>query len=332
MPRLKDFRTFLFSALLLTGHAVLADSGEQLMQRGAEFARQGQVTQALDHWQQALTVFRTEGQHAGQARAWYRIGMLHFQHGHYSDALQAFNQAQYLLQKRPHAAMQSAVSAAMGSVYLQLGDLNQALPLLTNALALAKQQQLAGQSAAILNDLANLAVRKGRYTAAITHYQAALSLIATEKGMALLRIRLYSNAMVAARMAGNQKQLQDDSQQLQAQLKQLAPDEVKISALIQAADVYRWLTTRPSPAQQRYADLAVQLLQQAIEHTADLNRPLLRAQALGGLAQLYYQAGRDQDALRLNRQALFLAQQGQVIGNVGGGTAALAHHGIDQKR
>ncbi|MDH5445837.1 MAG: CHAT domain-containing protein [Gammaproteobacteria bacterium] len=308
------YRSKHITCLLLVISTVTAVPGpaiadKTLMDRAATEVHKGQYNKAIDLWQQAIHHYRSSQQHPKQIEAWYRIGMAYFQMGNPENALRAFNQAQLILQKHPNPALQSAVLFSMGSLHLATGNLVQAEPLLKDALKLSLRLKLYAQVAAIRNELGNMAMRRSQYKFALRSYFEALEFTPVNASQVLLKIKILTHALVAAKLSGKADSIKHLHKQLETLSSKHNDSLNKGYLTYQTGLVYSWLSIDKSRSQQDYINRSVKNLNQAIKHAETSKDFKLHSMALGELARIYYRAKRDEDAFSLIQQAIFYAQQ-----------------------
>ena len=195
-----------------------------------------------------------------------------------------------------------AVEGALGKAYLLAGEKAPARMRLEAALAGARAQRLPALESAVLNDLGQLELIEDRPAEALAAFEAARG-AAELSGQPLLFSRATINAVRAIAFADRPERAAAWLNEAQAHLRQSPDSPEKAHQLIALANLYR-----------RHADAvgareaAFRSLEEAARIAAGLRDARVESFALGHLGELYAAAGRGAEALRLTRQALFLAQ------------------------
>ena len=213
--------------------------------------------------------------------------------------------------ERAHADMaadaptgsRALVTARLGAVVGEAGDDERAAALLEEAIALAASADRTDLEAGALNDLGNVEMR-GRPVAALESYTRAAAL-AESAGLPRLRVRALINAARAERLSGETGNaavlLRQATGLLDARPTGGNDTLERLAAAAQAVEL-----ARLDPADLELA-AALQEQAQAASDASGSRRD--RSWATGLRGELYALAGRDQDALRLYREAALDAEQ-----------------------
>lgn len=103
------------------------------------YEKQKQYPQALNHYQQALTIFRTLGNQSAQANALLNIGNIYNQQKQYPQALNNYQQALTLFRSIQDHTGEAATLGIMGYAYLDQNQYAQARAAFQQQLELARQ-------------------------------------------------------------------------------------------------------------------------------------------------------------------------------------------------
>jgi CHAT domain-containing protein len=222
--------------------------------------------------------------------------------GRRGEALRELEALAAALPPDGHAQLALTVESALGKAYLLAGEKEAARKRLERALVGARAQRLAALESALLNDLGQLELIEDRSTEALAAFEAARH-AAASSGQPLQFSRATINAVRAMAFADRPERaaawLGEALQHLQH-----APDSnEKAYQLIALANLYRRHADVPGTREAAYRALA-----SAARIAAGLNDARAESFALGHLGELYAVAGREAEALRLARRALFLAQ------------------------
>lgn len=193
-------------------------------------------------------------------------------------------------------------AAALGKALLLAGEREPARQHLEASLAAARRSGRPALESSILNDLGQLELIEDRPERALADFEAARG-AADRAGVPLPFARAALNAVRAASAkgeAGRQGELLREAQRRLA----TAPDSTeKAYLLIAIGNLHRRYAEDTAARESAYRALA-----EAARMAAEHKDARAESFALGHLGELYAAGGRDAEALRLTRRALFLAQ------------------------
>lgn len=171
------------AALALHGQAARAARGRgdprgeagSLIDLGTVHGRIGDHRRALDHLQQALTLYRQIGDRAGTMRALGNLGVVSERLGHYERALDHLHEALDLCHDGAPAGEATAL-LNLGIVYGRLGRYDLSVDHLDRALALLRAAGNRGSEARALTNLGIVHARLGDSERALDRCQQALAI------------------------------------------------------------------------------------------------------------------------------------------------------------
>jgi DNA-binding SARP family transcriptional activator/tetratricopeptide (TPR) repeat protein len=137
--------------------------------------RQGRTGQALDHSQQALTLYQAAS-HSGQANALNSVGWFHSRLGNHAQALTYCEQALLLLQQTGNRAGQANTCDSLGYAHHHLGHHTQAADFFQHALTLLRDLGDRYTEASVLTRLGDNYHAAGNGAAARDIWQQALTI------------------------------------------------------------------------------------------------------------------------------------------------------------
>ncbi len=220
-------------------------------------------------------------------------------------ARQILQQAQPLSADAP-LDVQAETLAALGQAQWLSGERDSAAQFLQQAVEMAQRANNPRIAATALNTLGNRAASIGDDRAAQDFYRQALAAIGASDDAAL-RVRIQINAARAALRAGDAKQAEALLRAALPTAQALPPSHDQIFSLLALGQLLRELPPAWPERQQ-----AEKLFIIAGEQAKNLGDQRSLSYALGYRAQMIADAGRDAEALALNRQAAFAAQQAQA--------------------
>lgn len=147
---------------------------EDIRLRGAIFAaladleaRQGDMTQALDHYQQSLDCFARLGDTRNQGAALHQMAVLVAQRGDTDRALDLFRQALDVYERSGHTTARANTLPQLAAIVARQGDLQQAMKLCQEAIAILEGTGDERGQAKALRQLAKIIARQGDNTRAV---------------------------------------------------------------------------------------------------------------------------------------------------------------------
>jgi CHAT domain-containing protein/Flp pilus assembly protein TadD len=157
------------------------NDAEQLYQRGIQQYGQSQFREALETFQQVLTLVRQVGNKAVEGSTLYNIGEVYRNLGAYPKALESYAQALAITRKLGDKTGESKTLNNIGVVYDNLGQYSKAIGFYQQALAIARKKSDKAGEGTILYNLGLVYNNLGQYPKALKVLQQAL-VIRTEVG------------------------------------------------------------------------------------------------------------------------------------------------------
>ncbi|MEQ9358057.1 tetratricopeptide repeat protein [Coleofasciculus chthonoplastes] len=154
---------------------------DRLFQTGTEQFRQGQLKQALQTYQQALTIHREQGNPLPEAETLNQLGEVYNGLSQYTQAQEVLQQALTIFRQQQHSLGEGLALNHLGESYRNLGQLQTALKHHEQALAIMGQLDNRTQEAATLHNIASVYEIQGQYENAIKFYEQALAIQRKEK-------------------------------------------------------------------------------------------------------------------------------------------------------
>ncbi|MEQ8542035.1 MAG: tetratricopeptide repeat protein [Coleofasciculus sp. D1-CHI-01] len=154
---------------------------DRLFQTGTEQFRQGQLKQALQTYQQALTIHREQGNSLQEAKTLNQLGEVYNGLSQYTQAQEVLQQALAIFRQQKHRLGEGLALNHLGESYRNLGQLQTALKHHEQALAILRELGNHTQEAATLHNIASVYEIQGQYENAIQFYEQALVIQRQEK-------------------------------------------------------------------------------------------------------------------------------------------------------
>ena len=274
------------SALLSLG----GDLTERQMEAGAKAFDRGAFAEASTAWKQAAALHEKAKQPERQADALLNLGQACHALGQRQLAMESLEKALALAQA-PERRMR--IKAALGAVSTFSRRDERAGQLLQESLEEARELGATDAAASILNDLGNLRAAQGRTGEAVRAYEESAEKAAGPQ----LKAKALAN--LAAAKPDRQAATQANRRASHALAK--LPDSHEKAALLLTIG-RTWLRSQEAGEAQGAWRQAGQVAQRIGDEP-------MRSYALGFLGELFEAAGQHDDALKLTREAAFIAQK-----------------------
>ncbi len=259
----------------------------------------GRHPRAVEHYGQALELFRETGWLQGQAACLGNLGNVHGEVGEPARAAEYFAQALELDRRAGRQDRQAVALGSLGMLSRELGALAQAEEHETQALALHRQAGNRTGEAYTLGNLGEIEHDLGRHRDALRHLTQALSLFREIGNRSGEANALYGLAAVH-RDAGDQRKALELARDAVA----LASEISERRAHVEALNTLGGVRLRLGDCQE-----AIGHHRQAFELASQAGTRYPQTGALLGLASAYLQQGRDDQAVEHAQQALTLASR-----------------------
>ena len=282
-------------------------SAEKYMVQGLSAFQRGAFEQAVLDWREAVKLYETERKFNKQKEALTLLAQAYQYIGQYNEALKSLKSALALAEKSGDRTQIAPVLGSLGNLHIILGPPDKAFQYLNESLSMAKELGDSGLLATILNNLGNLFTTQKKYNEALGAYLESIAL-AKKYNNELLATRALTNAAMTSMQSGRYKESKELLDRALDETRKLDPSHDKAYGLINIGLTYRHLR----PDLPEYNDLHV-LSSRAFSEAVTV------AETIGDLRSLSYACGylgtltedekQYQEALRLTRRALLVAQQ-----------------------
>jgi len=282
-------------------------SAEKYMVQGLSAFQRGAFEQAVLDWREAVKLYETERKSNKQKEALTLLAQAYQYIGQYNEALKSLKSALALAEKSGDRTQIAPVLGSLGNLHIILGPPDKAFQYLNESLSMAKELGDSGLSATILNNLGNLFTTQKKYNEALGAYLESIAL-AKKYNNELLATRALTNAAMTSMQSGRYKESKELLDRALDETRKLDLSHDKAYGLINIGLTYRHLR----PDLPEYNDLHV-LSSRAFSEAVTV------AETIGDLRSLSYACGylgtltedekQYQEALRLTRRALLVAQQ-----------------------
>ena len=282
-------------------------SAEKYMVQGLSAFQRGAFEQAVLDWREAVKLYETERKSNKQKEALTLLAQAYQYIGQYNEALKSLKSALALAEKSGDRTQIAPVLGSLGNLHIILGPPDKAFQYLNESLSMAKELGDSRLSATILNNLGNLFTTQKKYNEALGAYLESIAL-AKKYNNELLATRALTNAAMTSMQSGRYRESKELLDRALDETRKLDLSHDKAYGLINIGLTYRHLR----PDLPEYNDLHL-LSSRAFSEAVTV------AETIGDLRSLSYACGylgtltedekQYQEALRLTRRALLVAQQ-----------------------
>ena len=131
---------------------------------------------AIEKYKQALNLFQSAGERAGQALTLYALGLVHAELGEFRSTLEFTGQALPLLRALGDDTMEGFTLNLTGSAYDFLGEVTKAVGYLHQALLLFQKRGNHASEASVVNNIGRIYYQNSDWQKALENYSQALAL------------------------------------------------------------------------------------------------------------------------------------------------------------
>lgn len=266
---------------------------------GLSYFWQGCYQQAIEHHQQALTLYRELGDRVGEADVLTRLGLVYQQQGSHQQATQLHERALTIFRELGHRDGEANVLDDLGVAYWHQGRYKEAAEHLEQALTLFRAIGHRVGEAHALGYLGGVRGRQGYREQAIKHLEQSLTIF-REMGHRIGEAH-------ALRYLGDVYQRQGRWKEAEAHLEQASAIFPNVGDRVGEADVLASLGN-VHRQQGRYQQ-AVDDQQRALALYREIGHPAGEAGTLNNLGEILYDTGQLREALIQHTAALKLATQ-----------------------
>lgn len=268
---------------------------------------------ALNTWQQAANIYQKIGDKNAVIRNQINQAQAMQVLGFYGRASKMLKEANKILDTQPDTVLKVTLLRSLGNATLVTGDLDDSRRILWKSLDIAKSLQDKQTIGDILISLGNVARAQDDTQTAINYYQQA-SEVATSP---TIQIQALVNQFSLLVDTNQLKNIQSLSSQIQTQLSQLPLSSTAIFAQINFAQSLIELENNNykisnkqnlKPQSQNYYHTAAEILAVSTKQAENLKDKRTQSYALGVLGKIYEQTQQWDEAQKLTKKALFLAQ------------------------
>ncbi len=269
----------------------------------ARLYQRGDFEHAAQAWGETAAYQKNQNNHASRLQALLGKAEALRALGRYPQAADTLSEALELANNTSDSTSQALILNSMGNISQLSGKLPEAEHYLNSSLELSGKIARHDLLAAVHNNLGNLRTAQERYLDALAAYELSAQ-HSLQAGNPVLRSQALSNAARAAALGGASQRAISFAQDALGLVSSLENSHDKAFLLLSLGQLQGQLS-----AQENALANTHKILTQALAVADAIGDARSRSYALGYLAQLYEQQGRDEEALELDRRAIAALQQ-----------------------
>ncbi len=294
---------------------------DDLLRQGITKYKKGQMTTALETFQQALVLARQTGDRKLEATTLTGIGLVYNSTGQPQRALEFYQQALPITREVNDRSMEAATLNNIGLVYGGTGQFQRALEFYQQALTIKREVNDRSGEATTLTNLGGVYDRIGQPQRALEFFQQALPIMIEMNNRSGEATTLHGLGALYDNIGQPQRALESFQQALpiMIEMNNRPGEAVTLNNL---GGVYDSIGQHQK---------ALEFYQQALAITKEINNRSGEAVTLNNIGQVYGSIGQHQRALEFYQQALLIRREvnnrsgeavtlnniGQVYGSIG---------------
>ncbi len=276
--------------------------------------RSGNFSGALEAFQVALDLSRSEGNRAFEGTILSNIGLVYSDQGRYAEALEVYQQALSIIREISNRAEEGAILSNIGLVYSDQGRYAEALEMYQQALVITREVGSQAGEGTTLNNIGDIYDRLGQYEAALDYYRQSL-IISQEIGDRTGEGTTLNNIGVIYDRLGQYEAALDYHQQSLSILQEIGDQAGEGTTLNNIGSMYRSLG--------QY-DQALNYYRQSLGIRQEIGDRAGEGITLNNIGLIYTHWGQYEAALDYFQQSLIISQEigdrtgeGTTLNNIG---------------
>jgi tetratricopeptide (TPR) repeat protein len=147
---------------------------DQLKEEGLQQFQRGAYDEALQLFETAVSLYRSQNNPLGQAEMLNNIGVIHRLRRSYDQAIPVLNEAQTLFAQLGDQDRQGQTLGNLGDLYAAKRDRNEAARCYSNATDLLAQANQPARQSQVLRAFSLMRLRQGQWLEAMIHMESSL--------------------------------------------------------------------------------------------------------------------------------------------------------------
>ncbi len=273
---------------------------EQLFDQGRQqLFEQGQPENAARTFEQALSIYRSQGNRHGEAKALDGIGGAYIDLGAYDKAIEYFQQSLSIARQIADRSIEAGAIYGLGNSHKELSKTKQALEYYQQSLSVAREINDLHIEGKALSSLANIFVNQGDHAKAIDYYKQSLEIARQLKSRSRERIVL-NNLSGAYVSIGNYAQAIEHLQQSLLISREMNNRLAEGKVMANMGAIFFVLGEDSK---------AIEYYEQVLIIAKEFKNPALESHALTALAEIHQNLGSYDLALDLLQRSLSICQE-----------------------
>jgi len=266
---------------------------------GSVYKKQGAYPKALESSQQVLEIFRAMRDKASVGNTLNNIGTVYADLGQYQQAISYYQQALDIAKELGQRAQEANSLSNIGNIHSRLGNYDQALKSLQQALKIRQEIRERDGEMVTLNNIGSVHYSQGRYAQALEVYQQALA-IAQKIGDRNSEATYLGNIGTVYSDRGNYPEAMSYQQQALEIRSQIGDRAGQTTSLINIGLIHFDRGRYPQ---------ALEFSQQALTLAKELGTRQTEATALNNMGTVYSQQSNFSESMKYFEQALAINKE-----------------------
>jgi CHAT domain-containing protein/predicted negative regulator of RcsB-dependent stress response len=268
--------------------------GWTLVGIGQVYANQGRYDAALDHYQQALIIFRDVDDRLLEGQTLNYIGTIYAEQGHYDKALTYYQQVLVMLRDLSSPSLEGETLNNIGSIYYNQGRYPEALEYLQRAWMTHREDGDRLGVGITLGNIGEVYRAQGRSQDALDHYRQAMTIQREENDLIGVGITLNNICAIYYTMRRYDESLRHCREAL-ITIREVGDRSTESFTLNNIGQIY---------SAQKYYEDALDSFQKALIIVREINNRTVEGITLNNIGRLYHEQEQYAEALDYFQQAL----------------------------
>jgi CHAT domain-containing protein/Tfp pilus assembly protein PilF len=286
----------------------------RLNEVGLEQLKTGKVREALQTFEQALSIFKVIKDRKSEGAVLNNIGKVYRNLGRYSEALKYYQEALMIRQEIGDKAGEGITLNSIGLTYLNLGRFSEALKYYEQSLVIAKEVGDKTAEATILDNIGGVYLNLGQYSQALKYREQSL-VISQEIGDKAGVGTTLNNLGAIYRYLGQSPQALKYYEQALPIIREVGNKTVEATILNNLGELYN---------KSRQHTQALKYYEQSLVIAKEIGNKASVGTTLNNLGTTYNYLGQYPEALKYYQQALVIHKEignksieGTILNNIG---------------
>jgi len=299
------FSLFLLENAVAAQANVSDDTSDTLTAKGRTFYQQGNYEEAMLAWEQAMRLSEPEKNTAAYLDTSLHLADVCQALGYHRKSIAVLEQA-VARQSQDHSR-NAVLLSRLADIYFSLGKPGKTAEYLAETMKEVRLSENPRVLSSVMINMGNALSADGDYVGAMSAYEKAISIAEQLEGESGMISKALINSLRVAFLSGNDELTSTMLRDIPKQINGFPDSHQKARDLISLALLIREIQSELSDS--ALAQSAYQALSEAGRISGNIGDFRSMSYAYGYMGQLYEDAGRHGDAMKLTRQAMFFAQQ-----------------------